>query len=122
MSRIAFDLYLDRIAAYLKKHEETIERRVWAYSNKFHLRMVMIATIEVYLLDGCIRNACDDKAKNEAKHLQYEFEHLLKSFIMIDETGPYRKGHKRPSMVEHQKTWLNLIDQLRDYVSNNAQI
>lgn len=117
MAKHEFRYCLTQIAEKLDEYNEVNQRQVWAFSERFKERIVimdMLVDIIEQSLNYTQGNAVEYRAAT--RNLE-NVTNLRNDFLAIAKLGPYRKGKKRPRMVENNNRWFELVDSLKAFVS-----
>ena len=106
----------NKIVKLLDENQAENERRVWAFSKRFEKRIVIMLRLKRYL-ESCIYWAKDSSDSHRATPLMKDLENLISTFLDIAEMQPACKKYNRarPSMVEQNKAWFNLIDRIYEF-------
>ena len=106
----------EKIVKLLDENQVENERRVWAFSKRFEKRIVIMLRLKRHL-ESCIYWAKDSSDSYRATPLMKDLESLISTFLDIAEMQSACKKYNRarPSMVEQNKAWLNLIDRIYEF-------
>lgn len=106
----------ERIRKLLDETQKENERRVWAFSKRFEKRIVIMLRLKRHL-ETCIRWSEGSSDEDRATKLHRDLESLISTFLDIAEMQPACKKYNRarPSMVEQNKAWFNLIDRIYEF-------
>lgn len=106
----------EKIIKLLDENQAENERRVWAFSKRFEKRIVIMLRLKRHL-ESCIYWAKGTSDSDRATSLMKDLESLISTFLDIADMQPACKKYNRarPSMVEQNKTWFNLIDRIYEF-------
>ena len=106
----------EKIIKLLDENQEENERRVWAFSKRIEKRIVILLRRKRHLESG-IYWAKGTSDSERATSLMKDLESLISTFLDIADMQPACKKYNRarPSMVEQNKTWFNLIDRIYEF-------
>ena len=121
MANHEFRSYLAQIAEILYEYDEANQRRVWAFSKRFNERIVimdMLADAIEQSLNHIQKNAVEYKV---TKRNLENVKRLRDDYVTIAKRGPYRRGEKRPRMVDDNNRWFELVANLKAFVNTYSR-
>ena len=116
-----FRFCLTQIAEMLDEYDEVNRRRVWAFSKRFNERIVimdMLADAIEQSLNYVQENSTECKAAT--RNLE-NVKRLRDDHVTIAKRGPYRRGEKRPRMVDDNNRWFELVANLKAFVNTYSR-
>ena len=121
MANHEFRYCLTQIAEILDEYDGVNQRRVWAFSKRFNERIVIMD-----MLADAIEQSLDHAQENtvEYKAATRNLENVTKlrnDYVAIAKLGPYRRGEKRPRMVENNNRWFELVASLKAFVNTYSR-
>ena len=117
MAKHEFRFCLTQIAGILDEYDEANQRRVWAFSKRFNERIVimdMLADAIEQSLNYARKNGTECKAAT--RNLE-NVKRLRDDYVAIAKLDPYRRGGKRPRMVENNNRWFELVASLKAFIN-----
>ena len=117
MAKHEFRFCLTQVAGMLDEYDEVNRRRVWAFSKRFNERIVimdMLADAIEQSLNYARKNGTECKAAT--RNLE-NVKRLRDDYVAIAKLGPYRRGEKRPRMVENNNRWFELVASLKAFIN-----
>lgn len=121
MAKHEFRFCLTQIEKILNEYDEANRRRVWAFSKRFNERIVimdMLADAIERSLSYARKNGTEYKAAT--RNLE-NVKRLRDDYVTIAKLGPYRRGEKRPRMVENNNRWFELVASLKAFVNTYSR-
>lgn len=121
MANHEFRFYLAQIAEILYEYDEANQRRVWAFSKRFNERIVIMD-----MLADTIERSLNYTRKNGIERIAAtrnleNVKRLRDDYVIIAKRGPYRRGEKRPRMVDDNNRWFELVANLKAFVNTYSR-